>query len=255
MLLTNGLIELILIFSRVAGMFALVPLFGAKNSPTYIKVGFILILTVTLFPLVEPTLNFQVGTLLELGYHMVMEILMGLSFGLIITLMMNAIYLAGLLIDRNIGFAMVSVISAQDEAQIPVSANFYYLMIMLIFVITYSHHRVIRAVYHSLEMIPIGGGSISIETAGIFVNSLSTSFSIGFTIAAPFILTIMVVNIILGLLSKAMPGLNVFMVGMPIKVMVGLGLFTILVPYYIEFFKNLLDLTFDHLKMLFDIYL
>lgn len=254
MLLTSGLIELILIFTRVAGMFAMVPIFGAKNSPTYFKIGLIMFLSVILFPLVEPVANFQVNTMLELGYHMVIETLIGLSFGLIITLMMNAIYVAGLLVDRNIGFAMVNVISAQDEAQIPVSANFYYLMITLIFIITYAHHRVIKAVYHSLQVIPIGGGVLDSGTAGAFLNSLSVSFVIGFKIAAPFILTILIVNIILGLLSKAMPGLNVFMVGMPIKVLVGLGIFLILIPYYIEIFKNLIDLTFDHLKMLMDLY-
>lgn len=254
MLLTTGLLELILIFTRIAGMFAMVPIFGAQNTPAYFKIGFIMFLSAVLFPLVQPTAGFQINTLMELGYHMVIETLIGLSFGLVITLMMNAIYLAGLLVDRNIGFAMVSVISAQDEAQIPVSANFYYIMITLIFIITYAHHRVIRAVYHSLQVIPIGGGVLDTGTAGVFVNSISVSFVIGYKIAAPFILTILVVNIILGLLSKAMPGLNVFMVGMPIKVLVGLGIFVILTPYYIEFFKNLVDLTFDHLKAVMDLY-
>jgi len=254
MILTNGLLELILIFARIGGMFSMVPIFGAKNLPGYVKAGFILFLSITLFPLVEPVIEFEIATMLELGYNIVIEILIGLSLGLVITLMMNAIYLSGLLIDRNIGFAMVSVISAQDEGQIPVTANFFYLMIMIVFLITYSHHRVIEAVYYSLRVIPIGGGVVSIETAGAFVNILIMSFVIGFKIAAPFILTIFIANVILGLLSKAMPGLNVFMVGMPIKILIGLAMFVLLVPYYFEIFKNLIELIFSQIDGLINLY-
>lgn len=235
---------MILIFSRVAAIFSIIPIFSSKNTPIQLRIGFIFFVTLVMFPVLVTSGVMMPSNFGEFLIDIVREVLIGLTLGFSITFTINSIYLAGTLVDRNIGFAMVSVISATDESQMPVSANFYYLMSMMIFLISDYHHRLIEGVALSFKEVPIGTDTFNIFMARRVTDIVGESFVIAFKMAAPFLITIIVANIILGLLSKAMPGLNVFMVGMPLKILIGFIIFLIVLPYYIGFFNNLFHIMF-----------
>jgi flagellar biosynthetic protein FliR len=215
----------------------LTPLFNNKNVPGIAKVGFIFFLSYIIMPIVAVRSSLGVTNFLELGRYMVIEFTNGLSFGFVVSISMSFVYIAGLLVDRNIGFAMVSVISPQDESQIPVSANLYFLFLMLLFFISDFHLKLIEAIIKTYEVLPIGESIINYKLVYFYTDIMTQAFIVGIQIAAPFILTILVTNIVLGLLSKAMPGMNVFLVGMPLKVLVGLLTFLIVVQYYFDVFN------------------
>lgn len=231
----------VLVFTRIAAMFSIIPIFGARNTPTMTKIGLIFFLSLILVPLQLENFDVALDTFFEFGALMVNESIIGFSMGLVTLIIMNVFYLAGSLVDRNIGFAMVSVISAQDESQMPVSANLYYIFAMMIFVITDVHHELIRAVADSYKTMPIGATPIMGLITFNYVEVLSFTFEMGFRMAAPFILTVLIANILLGMLSKAMPGMNVFMIGMPLKILIGLFLFGIVIASYPEFIKFIFD--------------
>ncbi len=222
-------------------MFSVIPIFGAKNTPIIAKIGVVVGLSLILVPLQLEQFTLAVDDVVTFSTYMLTESIVGFSMGLVTLIIMNVFYLAGTIVDRNIGFAMVSVISAQDESQLPVSANFYYIFGMMIFILTNFHHRLIEALTSSYLVLPIGSNPIARLIFYDYVEVLSYSFVIGFKVASPFILTILIVNVLLGLLSKAMPGMNVFMIGMPLKILVGLFIFMTLLPMYSAVFYNVFE--------------
>lgn len=243
----NYIVLMGLIFTRISGLFALMPVFSSKNVTAKIKVGILFFISLALMPVISLTTSVVVESFIELLYHLIIEFIIGLSFGMVSTLLLSSIYLAGALVDRNLGFSMVNVISPMDESSMPVSANIYYIFAMMIFLFTDGHHIIIRTIVKSVELIPIGGGQINPLLALDFTELLSKAFIIGFQLSAPFIITILVANIILGLLSKAMPGMNVFMIGMPFKIFVGLTLFSLMMPLYYKSFIKLYEFIYSYL--------
>lgn len=230
----------LLVFARIVGLFLPVPIFSNRNFPSTTKVGFVFFITLVIYPTIEVFPQMDLSTMEMFTMYITLEFLLGLAIGMVVNLGMNFVYVAGVLVDRNIGFAMVSVISPQDENQLPVSANFYYLFALIIFLVSNLHHRLIQAIVYSYDKIPVGTFFAVNRLVPNYVNILSDSFKAGVQIAAPFLITIFIANILLGLLSKAMPGMNVFMIGMPLKVFVGLFVFNLLIPYYYKVFENLL---------------
>jgi len=226
------IIVMILIFARIAALFAVIPIFSASNTPIITKIGFVFFICLILVPVQYNNFNVQIDTFIQLGQYIVLESIVGFALGLVTLIIMNAFYLAGSLVDRNIGFAMVSVVSAQDESQLPVSANLYYILAMMIFIANNFHHKLILAISDSYNAYPIGTNPLLGLVVFDYIEVLSYTFVMGFKMAAPFILTVLIANVLLGLLSKAMPGMNVFMIGMPLKILIGLFLFSILMSSY-----------------------
>ncbi len=250
MINVNYIIVVILVFTRISAMFMLLPVFGTKNIPNIVKIGFIFFVSLIVIPVNITKIDVNLSSFMDLFYYILMEFLVGFSIGLISTVIMNVFYIAGAMADRNIGFSMVSVVGAEDEKELPVSANLYYIMALMIFLLMDMHHYLLKTVIKSYELIPIGSNYAVRLVLYDIVDVLKYTFVTGFKMAAPFIITVLIANLLLGLLSKAMPGLNVFMVGMPLKILVGLLLLYVLVESYINFIPNVFDEMMKYINQL-----
>jgi len=241
-------IILLLVFGRISGIFLLTPVFGSKNIPTPLKIGLAGFLTLIAFPIITYSDKLSIINIYQLVYSILFEFFIGLIFGFVSLLILNSIYVAGVIIDRNIGFSIVSVMSPQDESEIPITANFFYIMALLVFLTTNSHHILIKAVLYSFRIIPLGYENINLLFIDKVVEILETSFVFGFKMAAPIIITIFITNILLGILSRTMPQMNVFMVGMPLKVFIGLITIFVVLRLYWGIFNNIFMIMFDYIK-------
>lgn len=240
MIFGEALIVLFLIVARITGLFILVPVFSSKNIPILAKTWFIVFMSLLIVPTtVVGSLNFS--NMLMIAYYIAIEIFNGLLIGSTVIISISAIYLAGTLIDMNIGFSMVSVISPLDEDQMPVSANLYYIVLMLIFLLTDAHHAIIRVIVRSFDIVPLGEIFFSDLILSELIKVLTDAMELGVKIAMPIILTIVIANVILGILAKAMPGMNVFVIGMPFKIVIGLAVMIITMPFFFTLFTTLLD--------------
>jgi len=212
----------LLVLVRISGMFFLSPIFGRRNIPNYFKVGFCFILTIiTAHSVTVPDLS----SYTSLASYVVLigkELLLGLTIGFISYALFSAIYIAGQLIDTQIGFGMVNVIDPLTNIQVPITADFYVILATLFMLVTDTHHLLIKAVVDSYSVVPPGGayfgGGVVRQLVDLFYHTLV----IGFKIAAPITAAILVTNVALGIISKAMPQMNVFILGMPLKIIVGL---------------------------------
>ncbi len=248
MSLTNNVIIALLIFSRIAGIFLLTPIFGNTSLPMNLKIGFTIFLTYITLPIVSGLDIITIDNVFILLFYIFSEFLIGLVFGFISLLVMNSLYVAGTIVDMNIGFSIVSVINPQDESEIPITANFYYTLAMLVFLITNSHHILIKSILYSFTKIPIGYSFVDLIFINKIIGLINTSFILGFKMASPIIITIFITNVLLGILSRAMPQMNVFVVGMPLKIFIGLITLYITLPLYFGIFENLFTIMFDHIR-------
>jgi len=149
------------------------------------------------------------------------------------------------------------VLDPVSNMQVPVTSNFYFMICMLAFITVNAHHSIIRAIYNSYALIPMGGVAV-VQGAGAaglgaeeVVSGVSAAlmervmrlfadvFAVGFQVAAPIIFMVFLADVALGIISKAMPQINVFMVGLPLKILVGLVIVIVSMPAVLMFLGNL----------------
>jgi len=227
--------------SRMSGLFAVVPIFSSRNVPMQAKVGMVFFTSYVMLPLISLEYVSNFDSLLTYAYLLIVEFFIGVMFGLIMVIALSCVFLAGAIIDRNIGFSMVSVINPEGTGNLPVSANLLYTMALMVFFTVDGHHQLFRVLAEMYQFAPVGRGFFNIFGALELVEIMQEAFVLGFKLASPFVITILISNILLGLLSKAMPGMNVFMLGMPFKIGVGLFLFIILVPNYVASYGEVFE--------------
>jgi flagellar biosynthetic protein FliR len=231
----------LLVLVRISGMFLLSPIFGRRNIPNYFKVGFCFILTViTANSITVPDLA-AYTSLMSYAVLIAKELLIGLSMGFISYTMFSAIYMAGQLIDTQIGFGIVNVIDPLSNIQVPITADFYIILATLFMLVTDSHHLLIKAIVDSYEVIPPGSVHFGNDAVRQIVDLFYDTLVTGFKIAAPITAVTLITNIALGIISRAMPQMNVFMLGMPVKIII--GLITILIT--LAAFRGVVDVIME----------
>ena len=219
-----------LVLTRMAGMFVVSPIFGRRNLPTYYKVGFAFFLALMLVGSGGISVPLGAGSPIEFAILVAKELAVGISIGFIPYLMFSVIYLAGQIIDMQIGFSMVSVLDPLSNLQVPVTSNFYFIICVLAFITVNAHHSVIAAIYRSYELVPLGVFSLGDGVMGGIMRLFADIFAVGLRLAAPIVFAILIADVALGVVSKAMPQMNVFMVGMPLKILAGLLIMIVTMP-------------------------
>jgi len=229
----------LLVFIRVTGVFIVSPIFGRQNLPVYYKVGFSFFITLIVASSTPIVMPVTTGATLEYALIALREFVVGACIGFVPYLMFTAIYLAGQMIDMKIGFSMVNVLDPVSNIQIPITANFYYILCMLMFITVNAHHMVILTISRSYGIIPMGWLNIDEDVIRALIRLFSDIFIVGFRIAAPIVFTTLLADVALGIISKAMPQINVFMVGMPLKILVGIAIMIVTLPAMIIMFGQL----------------
>jgi flagellar biosynthetic protein FliR len=151
--------------------------------------------------------------------------------GYITYAVMSAIYVAGQLIDTQVGFGIANVMDPISNIQIPLTSNFYYIFIILVFLLLNGHHMLVRALFQSFEAIPVGQFAVTGEFLTLTISVITTMFLVAIKISAPIIAAIFITDIVLGVLSKTMPEMNVFALGMPLKIIIGLAVIMVTFVY------------------------
>ena len=158
---------------------------------------------------------------------MVLELVTGLLMGFGVYIVYSSLSLAGQFIDMQIGFSMVNVFDPLSQIQLTITGNLYFYMLMMITLVTNAHHYYLRAVIDSFYVIPLGGMSPGLDLYDSVIGFMPTFFALALRVAAPVFFVMLVSNVVLGILARTVPQLNMFVVGFPIKIM--MGLFTLLI--------------------------
>lgn len=227
---------------RMSALFIISPIFGRKNMPQIFKIGFSCLTALILVNVVSLPMNINTNSIYDFTMVIIKEFVAGLIIGYIGYLVLTAIYLAGQMIDTQIGLGIVSVIDPTSNMQVPVTANFYYTLAMVLFLTMNGHHMLISAVTDSYKVIPIGAMVYDKLVLDQIVQLMITIFIIAFKIAAPIIAVALICDVALGILSRTMPQMNIFFVGMPLKIFIGFATIMITIPAFMMIMNFSMDL-------------
>jgi flagellar biosynthetic protein FliR len=215
------------------GIFILAPFFGTRHVPTVFKIGLGFFASIIVFD-VMPSVSLNIDNILSYFLKVISEFLIGLVIGLASMIAFSAVYLAGQLIDYQIGFGLVNILDVHSESQVPLMGNFIYIMTILIFMLMNGHYVLFTFLTKSVEIIPIGKAYFDFSgMSQVLTKMVADMFAIGFRISVPIILTTVLTDLVLGIISRTIPQLNVFMVGMPAKVFVGIFTLLVMLPMYV----------------------
>ncbi len=218
----------LLVFFRVTSMLYAFPVFSAPQIPTLVRLGLGAILSFILWRIV-PVVHLAPG-IYELGLAVVSQVVLGILIGYVASLVFTGIQFAGELIDLMIGFAVANVINPQTQQSITVIGEFQLAIATLIFLVTDSHFFLIEGIAGSFTLVPLPYISLNPSLAGNVALFFSQAFLVVFRIAAPVVVALFLTNIVLAFMARVAPQMNVFVVGLPIQVGVGLIMMAISLP-------------------------
>lgn len=232
----------LLVFSRWAGMVMIAPVFGARGVPGMVKLGLAVSLTVVLFPLVLAENPVIPGELLPLVGIIIKEVLVGLALGFIINLVTAIMQGAGQLIDYQLGFHMGNTVDPINGMQSPMTGSFLMVLTTMLLLATNSHHLIIAAMVRSYEFLPINPGALTIGAA-FYLQITAKVIALSLQIAMPVFGALFLADFGVGLLSKTVPQLNMFSVIFPVKIIFGITLLFLMIPYFGESVSQVFDTT------------
>lgn len=225
--------QFLLGFVRASGLVATAPLYHSKAVPAQIKVLLAGALAIAAGPYIGSDLDLQSFGFWSAVTTLTQEAVIGLIMGLMANLVIYGIQLAGYFFDIQLGFGMVNIIDPQSGMEMPLLGQFNFILASLIYLAIDGHHTLIIAFIKSFDIVQPGMFFFKKEAAGVFVQAFAEVFFLGFKIAIPVIGTIFLVDVALGIIAKLVPQINVFMIGFPIKILLGLFVLAIFIPTYV----------------------
>ncbi|HOA40599.1 MAG TPA: flagellar biosynthetic protein FliR [Halanaerobiales bacterium] len=248
-LFSNYTYIFILIMVRYIGLFMVAPIFGSRVIPARVRLALILFLSIITLPLLTNMQGVELPLdLLHIIIAVLGEFAVGLSIGFISYLVFAAIQFAGHYLDFSMGFAMVNVIDPISQAQAPVLGQFKNILAILVFLAVNGHHLLLKALYYSYQLIPIGKVSLSPAFFSYIFSIVSEFYRVAIIISLPVVGTLFVANVVLGFLARTVPQMNIFIIGLPIKILVGFAVLILSLAFSIYYFQELFRDMYRHLS-------
>jgi len=235
----------ILLSMRTGGILMTAPIFSHKSIPRRISVAMTLGLTAVLLPLLSGSTLPQAESLVSLLILCLKEVFVGVTIGLVFSMIFLGVHLAGSVVGYQIGFAMVNVVDPNSPNPVSILGEFWFLLATLIFLIINGHHIIIGGLVDSFRIIPLGMVTLSGDIGEWFLKYSSLVFVLAIKFAAPVIITIFLTEVAMGVLARTMPQMNIFIVGFPLKIFVGLFLVGASLPAF-SYILRKVCLNLDH---------
>ncbi|MCT8139836.1 flagellar type III secretion system protein FliR [Anaerobacillus sp. CMMVII] len=244
----------LLILTRVSAFFITLPLFSHRTIPPIHKLGLAVFLSWLMFFTVDP------GQIEIDGIYFLLilkEVIVGLTVGLIAMVIMYAIQVAGGFIDIKMGFMIANVIDPQTGAQSPLTGGYLYTFALLFLLAIDAHHLLLDGIYYSYQFIPLEQIYIPFSNENIlihFIKTFTTMFFIAFQMAMPIVGCLFLVDVALGMIARAVPQVNVFVIGFPIKIFVGFVILILVMPAFFMVTKHLVQQMILAMRTLMQLY-
>lgn len=212
----------LLILVRITSFIYLAPVIGSRGVPNRVKIGLGAIISVLIFNVVDrPALEYV--SVIGYAVYVLREGITGLLIGFAANICSSVLLFAGNIIDMDIGFSMATEFNPELGTSSTLTGNFYYYLVMLVLIGSDMHVFVLRAMCDSFSVVPVGASAFEWDHLLVAMTKYITDlFVIAFRIFLPVFATIMILNVILGIMAKVAPQMNMFAVGMQLKVLTGL---------------------------------
>jgi len=231
------IIKYLLIFARCMGFIALVPVFGGVVRVVKVQVGFALVLAGAFAPLAPVPVQTPY-TLPMLAYLAFKEFAFGALMGGFVWLLFSAVRFAGDIAAMQMGFRVATFFDPTMGEEVSILSQFTYIFAGLIFLSLDGHLMLIKALAESFSLIRAGEIVFAKPLLASLAMRGSEVFALALKLASPVIAALILTYFALGLLSRAVPQMNVFMIGFPITISIGLLVFALSIPVFADIFKG-----------------
>jgi flagellar biosynthetic protein FliR len=219
----------LVLVSRIGGLLAALPVFSGRTIPIKVKLGLVLTLSLMLAPSIPmPTVSLDP---VILAGGMLSEMTIGVTIGLAVRLMFGALEVAGELLGIQMGFGAVHLFDPTTSQQTPMVAQFFTMLASLIFLSLNAHLFAMATIIHSYEAIPAFGAHLSSHHGEEILLLSQRMFTIGLKLSAPVLIAILLINVLMALLGRAVPQVQVFVLSFPITIAGGLLVLSLGMPF------------------------
>ncbi|NOT10633.1 MAG: flagellar biosynthetic protein FliR [Methylococcaceae bacterium] len=234
---------------RISAMFVAVPVFSIQAVPARVRLILSVALALVVMPLVPPLPAVEMFSADGLVVA-VQQIAIGLLTGFIVQLVFATVVFAGQGIALSMGLGFASMVDPQNGQQVPVVAQFYVICSMLIFLSLDGHLLLIKMLLDSFTSLPIGLEGITRTDLWTILAWSTRMFAGGLLLSMPVMISLLLINVSFGVATRAAPQLNIFSVGFPVTLMLGILLMWQTLPDVLDQFTGILTGAYDLISRL-----
>ena len=225
-------LSFIFILIRTTSFFFTAPIFGGATNPPQVKIGLGVLFSVLILVATGPVVTDIPATIVEVALLIAMEVAYGLTLGYAVSLVFAGVQLGGMLMGYQMGFAVANVLDPVSNEQVSIIGQFLFLFAMLYFLAMDAHHVLLKGIADSFALAPIGSFAVTQGSITWFVGIFGHMFWLGLKIAMPVVGAIFLIDVALGIIAKTVPQMNVFIVGLPLKSLVGMFILGLAFPFF-----------------------
>jgi len=233
--------DFLLVWVRVLGLFLTAPIFNSRIIPVLTKVGFSFLFSVIVFPAIDAP---EVATSITEVYilSLMAELLLGIALGFVTNLIFSALQITGEVVDFQMGFSYANVVDPLSNLGSSVMGQFYLMVALLYYLGIGGHYLTLRGIAYSFQVIPLGEFALKAEMFPSFLALLKEVMVIALQLGAPVMAALFLANFTLAIISRAIPQMNVFIVGLPLNVGVGFLVSLTTLPYLFPLLERMVEL-------------
>lgn len=249
-LVVNHFLAFVFVTARISGIFTFNPIFSRQNVTARIKIGATLAFSVVTLMYMGGSVYYNVSGVPDLVFTLLKELLIGLVLGFMMNLIMTVIIYAGDVIDTQIGFGMAKAMDPGTGIQMPVFASLYYYMFILYFFIIGGHLKYIELFIMSYDTLPIGFSftADSLNLVSFIFNYMGTVMVLAVKFAMPIIAAELITEFIIGVMMKAVPSIQIFVLNIQLKILIGMLVLLSIAKPMSDFLEYLLEIMFGNLN-------
>ncbi len=219
--ITQFMADMLLPFMRISGMFAAMVGISAKTVPTKVRALLTLLLSLLIIPIIPPT---PIEEMFNLGTFLLVlqQLIIGVGIGFVSTMVLNTFVIAGQVVAMQTGLGFASIVDPVNGINVPAVGQFYLILATLLFWSFDGHLAMIKMIVLSFEAFPITSGWWQAEQFKEIAHWAGWMFVAAVTLSLAPIVSLLIVNLAFGVMTKAAPQLNIFSIGFSIAQIMGL---------------------------------
>lgn len=234
----------LLVFVRISSFVSTAPFFSMTNVPRRFKAGFAFWVSAVVFYGIVPHPEIEYSSIISFSLIVMKEAFTGIIIGMGANICMSILSLAGKVADMEVGLSMVQLFDPTTREMTGFTGNMFTYSVTLILIVTNMHHIILKSFIDTYTLIPIGTVQFNSENIpSVVIRFMSDYISIAFRFCLPIVAALMILNAVLGILAKTSPQMNMFAVGIQLKMLLGLTVMFLtvsLLPMLSEFiFKEM----------------
>lgn len=213
----------VLVLTRISGLIMTAPIYGSRQIPLRVRAMLAIALALVITPFLDPPPSAPSWSSLMMAYLLAREALLGMAIGLAVMILFTGLQVTGQVVGQMSGMALADVVDPSFDLNIPIFSQLFDVILLSVFLLIGGHRQVLQALLDTFAQRPVGAADLPVAFSHLLGQLLSESFIIGFRAAAPVMVALLMSILIMGLISRTLPQLNILAFGFSLNTVITLG--------------------------------